>query len=100
MQLLTDEIKAKMPALYSQEKVSDPVIICKFFTPWSNWTWYVLEGKELNDGDYEFFGLVDGFEKELGYFCLSDLQVVEGPGGLKIERDLYFGDNHRLSEFK
>lgn len=37
-----------------------------------------------------FFGLVDGFEKELGYFSLSELESVKGPLGLKIERDLYF----------
>jgi hypothetical protein len=31
--------------------------------------------------------LVDGFEKELGYFMLSELEMVTGPMGLKIERD-------------
>jgi hypothetical protein len=34
--------------------------------------------------------LVDGFEKELGYFNLSELEEVTGPMGLPIERDLYF----------
>jgi hypothetical protein len=33
---------------------------------------------------------VDGFEKELGYFSLSELQNATGHLGLKIERDLYF----------
>ena len=34
--------------------------------------------------------LVDGQEKELGYFTLSELQSIRGPGGLKIERDAHF----------
>ena len=55
-------------------------------TPDSNWTWYVTEF----DGKDTFFGLVDGFEKELGYFSLSELESVKGPLGLKIERDVYF----------
>jgi hypothetical protein len=37
-----------------------------------------------------FFGLVIGFEQELGYFSLSELQHARGPLGLPIERDLHF----------
>jgi hypothetical protein len=87
MKLINDEIKRVLPKLYGQEnKGLDAIAYVKLFTPDSNWTWYATEfdGKDL------FFGLVDGFEKELGYFSLSELQNVTGPLGLKIERDLYF----------
>jgi hypothetical protein len=40
--------------------------------------------------DFLFFGLVSGFEVELGYFSLSELQGARGPLGLPIERDLHF----------
>jgi hypothetical protein len=60
--------------------------LCKFFTPDSQWTWYVLEF----DGEDIFFGYIVGFEAELGYFSLSELESVRGPWGLPIERDLYF----------
>ena len=87
MKLLTEEIKKKLPKLYEQDgKGYDAIAYVKFFTPDSNWTWYVTEF----DGKDTFFGLVDGFEKELGYFSLKELQSVKGPLGLKIERDLYF----------
>ena len=87
MKLLTKEILEKLPKLYSQEeKGLDAVAVVKFFTPDSNWTWYATEF----DGDDLFFGLVDGFEKELGYFRLSELQSVKGALGLPIERDMYF----------
>ena len=92
MKLLTEELKKKIPPLYSTEEVpmEDKVIVCKFFTPYSNWTWLVSEGSEQEDGDYLFFGLVIGFEKEWGYFTLKELEGVTGPAGLKIERDLHF----------
>jgi hypothetical protein len=55
MKLLTPELRASLPPLYAQEKVADPVVHAKFFTPDSNWTWYVKEG-EAEDDDFRFFG--------------------------------------------
>ena len=96
MELLTEEIRRSLPSLYSVESLGlDAPIIVKFFTPTSNWTWYATEF----DGDDTFFGLVDGFEKELGYFSLKDLENVRGPYGVAVERDLYFGNGHTLTEF-
>jgi hypothetical protein len=37
-----------------------------------------------------FFGYVIGFEKEWGYFSLSELESARGPLGPPIERDLHF----------
>ena len=45
MKLLIPELRASLPPLYSQENVPDPVVHAKFFTPDSNWTWYVTEGQ-------------------------------------------------------
>jgi len=96
MKLLPKEIREKLPALYSQDgKGGKAVVHVKFFTPSSSWTWYATEGEPILDDsgseiDFQFFGLVDGFEKELGYFNLSELESVKGPMGLPIERDLYF----------
>lgn len=87
MKLLTKEVLEKLPELYTQEeKGLNAVAVVKFFTPDSSWTWYATEF----DGDDLFFGLVDGFEKELGYFRLSELRNVKGVLGLPIERDLHF----------
>jgi len=99
MKLMTKEIEKKLPKRYSQEHEENPKIIVKYFHPLSDWTWYVIEGERDPDGDFLFFGLVDGFEKELGYFTLRQLEEVK-VRGLGIERDLYFGYDHRLDEFK
>jgi hypothetical protein len=89
MELLTAELRALLPPLYSQENNKDPTVVCKFFCPWSNWTWFATEGSE-DDGEFLFFGYVIGFEEEWGYFALSEMREIRGPGGLTIERDLCF----------
>ena len=87
MILLPKEIREELPALYANEELGlDALARVKFFTPDSNWTWYASEF----DGEDIFFGLVIGFETELGYFSLRELSEAHGPLGLPIERDLYF----------
>lgn len=103
MKLMTKEIEKKLPALYSQENEKDPIVVAKFFTPVSNWTWYATEGSQVDEAglmdteaakthpaDFLFFGLVAGHEVELGYFSLKELESVEGPMGVGVERDRYF----------
>ena len=94
MKLLTKDIKRRLPPLYSTEdQTADAkTFVCKFFDPCGSWTWYVVEGEEQPDGDWLFFGLVAGFEKEWGYFRLSELEGVRGSHGfsLGIERDIHF----------
>ena len=96
MKLLTAEILKALPPLYSQEKNPDPLVIVKFFTPWSNWTWYATE---YSPEERTFFGLVVGLETELGYFNLDEMESIKGPAGLGIERDRGFHPT-RLSEIR
>ncbi len=102
MQLLTEELKKKIPALYSQEIEADPMVYVKYFDPVGSWTWYVTEGED-RDEDFLFFGLVIGFEAELGYFTLNELTTaklrISGIQAMPIERDLYFTPC-RLSKVK
>jgi hypothetical protein len=86
--LLTKAIAAKVPALYSQDgKGMEATAYAKFFTPWSNWTWYLTE---MDPATGQCFGLVIGQARELGYFNLGDLEATRGPAGLRIERDIHF----------
>lgn len=63
--LLDDESRKKLPPLYSgEEQGLDAIAQVKFFTLDAQWTWYASE----IDGEDIFFGLVSGFELELGYF--------------------------------
>lgn len=87
MQLLPEDIRKQLPALYSQEELGlEALARVKFFSPDFSWTWYASEF----DGKDTFFGLADGFEAELGYFSLAELTQTRGKLGLPIERDLHF----------
>lgn len=112
--LLTKELAEALPRLYSGEEtpLAEKVVAIKFFSPYSNWTWYVLEGdpvireEEGPNGeppgelvDYTFFAWVEGFEAELGYVALSELEEVTVFGDVPaVERDLYFGEGRKLGE--
>ena len=96
MKLLTKEIKKNLPALYTTDGQGDEAMaIVKFFSPDANFTWYATEF----DGKDTFFGYVKGFEGELAYFSLSELESVRGKLGLKVERDMYFSKK-ALKEIK
>jgi hypothetical protein len=89
MKLMTKEIAAALPRLGATDGQDDRPVIVKYFTPWSNWTWWVFEGERQPDGDVLMFALVDRFERELGYVSLRELESVRGPGGIGIERDMH-----------
>jgi hypothetical protein len=87
MKLMTKEIESLLPPLYSQDDNPNAKAVVKYFTPDADWTWYA---SEYDSDAKQFFGLVDGFERELGYFNLEELEQLRGPLGLPVERDLYF----------
>ncbi len=89
MDLLTDELRARLPKLYAQEAEPEPFIYCRFFLPGTDWAWYVMEGEAKGD-DFLMFGYVCGPEKEFGYFVLSELTAVRTRLGAAVERDLTF----------
>jgi hypothetical protein len=96
MKLLTDELRTKLPPLYSQEAEAEPIVYAKFFLPGTGWTWYVTEGSQQED-EFLFFGLVVGLESEFGYFLLSELESVRTRLGNGVERDLNFTER-RLTD--
>jgi hypothetical protein len=88
MKLLPKEIADRLPPLYSQEeRGEDAISQVKFFTPWTSWTWYA---SEYDPEQSLCYGVVVGHEREFGYFRIDELEAIRGPGGLTIERDLYW----------
>lgn len=87
MKLVTKELEKKFPEIYETQRQEDPIVQAKYFCPWNGWTWFATE---FDKEEGIFYGLVAGFEIEFGYFSLKEFQEVEGPFGLKIERDLYW----------
>ena len=84
---IPDDMAGKIPKLYATEQEDDPLAVLKYFTPDGSWTWFLTE---YDPEQRLAFGLVIGHERELGYFSFTELEVLRGPMGLPIERDLHF----------
>ena len=88
MKLLTKEITEKAQKQYDKGSDLDGQdIVAKFFNPVGSWTWYLMNLDK--DGDYAW-GIVDGDAVEMGSFSMKELQDIQLPFGLGIERDMYF----------
>ena len=86
--LISEDLLSNIPDLYETERAINPICQVKLFTPDSQWTWYIIEfSKEDKSTCY---GYIKGFESELGYFSLQELESIKGPLGLAVERDLSF----------
>jgi len=103
MKLLTEEIRKILltngQANAGREETIDFKPAIKLFCPWGRATWLLTE-LDPEDPDIAF-GLCDlGMEcPELGNVRISELEELRGPGGLTIERDLYFTADKTLSEY-
>ena len=90
-ELMTKEVGDTIPALYENEHVTDYDSVlapAKLFSPYGNWTWFITEW-DAETGTC--FGLVQGFETELGYFSLNELAEATVFGCVPaVERDLYW----------
>lgn len=99
MKLITPEFIETMKdyPLGSQEDEANPLIVAKFFDPCGSGTWYILE---YDPEENLAFGFVTGLKNdELGFIELKEIESIVRPGGLTIERDLYWKPKP-LSEIK
>jgi hypothetical protein len=98
MKLLTEELKHQLLAngatnaahVQQDGNTEDFKPVVKLFAPWGGATWLL---SELDPDNPDIaFGLCDlGMGcPELGSVSLAEIEAVRGPGGLRIERDLYF----------
>ena len=89
MKLINEKDKLKLPALYANEDLGlDAIVVIKFWHPETKWVWYASEGSAEGEG-FIFFGLVIGYEAELGYFSLAELEQ-HIPRHWPTLRDAYF----------
>lgn len=89
MKLMTKEIEKAARKQYPKgADLENQRVVAKFFDPQGSWTWYLMN-QDPEDPDY-LWGIVKGFEVEMGSFSLSELQSVRGRLGLGMERDRSF----------
>jgi hypothetical protein len=93
MKLVTKAMLKRLPALDSMPQVplEERQALARFFTPWDDWSWYVLEGSQQPDGDIVFLGyVVSSHGADFGSFSLSDLQQDFDARCMRVERDKMF----------
>jgi hypothetical protein len=83
--LLTKEVLDKLPPLYSQDGVKDPMVWVKIFHPIGSWTLFILE---YSPKERLFFGW-NPMDGELGYSRLEEIESVK-VRGMGMERDMHF----------
>lgn len=89
MQLLTEELRAQLPGIYSQVEKRDPIVYAKFFIPKTRRVWFVIEGQEHESG-FTFFGYAKGRRLELKFFSMKNLEALSKALGLPIQLDPRF----------
>ena len=86
-QLMTEEIAKTVPRLYGQDGAEDPTVYAHYFSCVNGWDWWLLEF----DGTDEAFGLVEGYDDELGYFSIKEMEELNRQMGFAaVERDEHF----------
>ena len=86
-QLMTREIAKTAPRLYEQDGAEDPTVYAHYFSCVNGWDWWLLEF----DGTDEAFGLVEGYDDELGYFSIKEMEGLNRQMGFAaVERDEHF----------
>ena len=88
MPLLDDQLRGRLPPLYSQEAEIEPIVYARFHLPGTPRAWYVIEGQP-EDRDFLFFGFLAG-PNEFRQFRLSELERIRGLFDSHVERDQTF----------
>ena len=81
--LIDDELRKSLPTFRSIENDSNPMVYAKYHHAGEDWTWWAI----AFDGRDAFFGLVLGFDCELGHFSLSELHQFGVQHGDRVQRD-------------
>jgi len=96
--MLTKPVLKKLPALYANEgKEAEQVKVpLKLFNPQGPQTWYITE---LDPETKRAFGYVTGMGfDELGYIDLNELEAIQLPFGMYIERDIHWNMDNTLAQ--
>ena len=98
MKLITKELEQRFAEVGEQSNSKNPMVIAKFFDPAGSATWYATEYDKETDICY---GYVTGLAyDEWGSFSITELEAIQRPFGLGIERDIHFEEKRFDDLFK
>lgn len=90
MRLITKELEKRFRQVGDQSEKENPTFVAKFFNPCGSESWFASE----YDAETKIcYGYVTGmFDDEWGTFSIAELESLNLPFGLKIERDIHFDE--------
>ncbi|WP_425448735.1 DUF2958 domain-containing protein [Dethiothermospora halolimnae] len=78
-ELFNKELKERLevPNLYETDgkEEKETIVKVRFYDLCSSWEWYLIEA-DIKEEGVICFGWVVGFEKELGYFSINELEDI------------------------
>lgn len=88
MSFIPENLLPKIPRLYETENQSaeQKIVWLRLYVPDNVWSLYIIE---YDPEERLCFGLVEGFESEMGYFSLTELESIKSQG-MKVVRDKNF----------
>ena len=84
---MTKAIQEQAEKQYDEGSDMEQKVVAKYFDPMGSWKWFLMNKKK--DDSY-CWGIVKGFEVEMGSFSIDELEGIKLPFGLGIERDTLF----------
>ncbi len=100
MQLITKQIRKDTPTrLDPDAELKDMTVTAKFFSPWGAWSWYLIELDKDNNFAYGIVTSEFCPNGEIGSFSIKELEELDAPFGLAVERDIHFEKVNALELF-
>lgn len=86
MKLLTKQLIENLKK--NKSNVKDPLVLVHYFNPVGRGNWFGITYNEKNDIMFGYVSLFGDWNDELGDFYLKELEDINLPLGLHIEREL------------
>ena len=101
MELLTQAVEEKFkqfPYLSQDGKGMDAEVLVRYFNPLGAGDWLITEAEEVEE-DWILYGFCSlGYGYEFGPVSLKELQSIQLPFGMGIERDILLEDQTKVSD--
>ena len=97
MELTNKKLEKRFHQVGSQDLMTDPLIVVKFFNPTGPGTWYATEYDPLERTFHGFRFFFGDWNDAWGSFSLDELKSYTDKSGRGIERDINFSEK-RASE--
>jgi len=88
---MTKELEKQFNDLTNYNAPTDEkMVIARFFNPMGAGTWYATEYDAEQKLFFGYVSLFNDYNNEWGYFSLDELENIQLPFGMGIERDRFF----------